>query len=407
MTRTIATLAFTLFVWAPLQPAAGDIFVLKSGGQIEGELQNPDERPREDYVVKTKHGAIVTLAVDQVTQHVALSKAEQLYRAALPKMKDTPKAHWQAAAWCARHRMPTEREFHLRQVLRHDPDHVKARTALGYTLVNGQWIQRAAKMQARGFIYHRGRWMTPQELRNVAREDEFEAAEVQWRKDIRMWVSWLGRKRHEEALDKLAKIRDPRAAGPLVDMLKDEKDPRLRLLYIDILGKLRSSRAVRQFIRIALSDQVEGVRDAALRQLKGYGTATAAAAFAKHLDSKSNALVNRAAIALGRLEHPLAVPHLIQALVTEHKFTIRSGGSGSISPTFTKPGSGGSGGTPSLGGLTAGSSVKTIVRRYQNLSVLSALTKITGQNYGYDEARWQAWFVDEQTPDVVDLRRDP
>ena len=37
-------------------PARADLFVLRTGGQVEGELLNPDEKPRESYVVKTQFG---------------------------------------------------------------------------------------------------------------------------------------------------------------------------------------------------------------------------------------------------------------------------------------------------------------------------------------------------------------
>lgn len=86
---------------------------------------------------------------------------------------------------------------------------------------------------------------------------------------------------------------------------------------------------------------------------------------------------------------------MIEALVTKHKQQV--GGGAGISPVFT----------PDAGGLSMGGSPKVVNRDLENPSVLAALTAIhPGVNFGYDKAKWKAWFADSNTPKNVQLRRD-
>ena len=51
------------FIFAAVGTAQGAVFVLATGGQIEGQLLNPNEKPRQSYVVRTEAGGTVKLAV--------------------------------------------------------------------------------------------------------------------------------------------------------------------------------------------------------------------------------------------------------------------------------------------------------------------------------------------------------
>jgi len=68
-----------------LAPAArGAVFVLATGGQIEGQLLNPDEQPRQSYVVRTETGGTVTLTSAQVDRVLTVSDDLAWYRQTLP-----------------------------------------------------------------------------------------------------------------------------------------------------------------------------------------------------------------------------------------------------------------------------------------------------------------------------------
>ena len=67
-----------------------EVFLLANGGRVEGELLNPDQKPRESYLVRTVTGGQLTLSKDQVKRVVALSEAELRYEELLPRMPQTP-----------------------------------------------------------------------------------------------------------------------------------------------------------------------------------------------------------------------------------------------------------------------------------------------------------------------------
>jgi len=38
--------------------------------------------------------------------------------------------------------------------------------------------------------------------------------------------------------------------------------------------------------------------------------------------------------------------------------------------------------------------------------VLDALTAITGQNFGFNQAAWRRWYAAQKKPETIDARRD-
>lgn len=53
-----------------------------------------------------------------------------------------------------------------------------------------------------------------------------------------------------------------------------------------------------------------------------------------------------------------------------------------------------------------GGGAKIVEIPVKNEPVLNALTMIhTGVNYGYDQKSWKRWFVEQSTPQRINLRR--
>ena len=132
-----------------------------------------------------------------------------------------------------------------------------------------------------------------------------------------------------------------------------------------------------------------------------HGSQQAVAVFSRLLKDKNNQIVNQAAWALGRLGDPSAVPALIDALVTKHRFRVQSGGGpGGISGGFSPQGG---------GGMQAGGKAMIIEQEYQNRQALSALVALVpaGVNFGYDKAAWKNWYASQQqNAPGTNLRRD-
>jgi len=114
------------------------------------------------------------------------------------------------------------------------------------------------------------------------------------------------------------------------------------------------------------------------------------------LGGADNDRINRAAEALGGLGSTAAIAPLIGALQTEHILVVGGGAAeGSTTATFT----------PSGGGLSMGSGPKRQKTRVQNQRVLEALVRLTGENFEWNIAAWQAWLAHRQTPPDFDPRR--
>lgn len=373
-----------------------DLFVLANGGRIEGAWLNPDESPRASYQIATPFGGRLTLDGADVERVVVKSEAERRYEAFLPSVPDTAAGHWDAAQRCQKAGLDPQRDYHLEQVLRHDPNHAEARKALGYHQAEGRWIRQQDIMTQRGYVRSGGAWRLPQELELEQLTGQQEQTTVEWRKKLKLWSEWVlkGRGKGPEGQASIRAIRDPEAAEALAETLRDAKQPRpLRLLYLEVLVQLPGPIVEAACTRLALEDPDAILRDRCLEVLSERKSQYALRAFISQLTHKENQIVNLAAHGLGRLRDPAATLPLIDALITEHKEVVDSGG---LKPSFSNQGS----------GLSMGGGPKVVKRKVTNNPVLGALTTIhPGVNFQFDQSAWRRWYTEQTTPRQVNLRR--
>lgn len=381
--------------------AAGEVFLLSNGSRVEGQLLNPDESPRERFVILTPGGTRITLKRSQVEQVLHQRPAEVEYAKVRHRYPDTVDGQWALAEWCREKGLADQRRTHLERILEIAPDHPKARAALGYTRYGDEWLTREELLTRRGMVRHGGSWRYPQEMELLRQEQARDEAEAEWFKKLRRWRGWLGTERDLDARKEILAIRDPYALPALAAALKDDERPAARTLYAEALGNLPTRAARMALARAAMEDPASDVRLTCLEQLRSQPDPAVVAYFVGQLKSQENRTVHRAAIGLSALQDPGTVPALIDALVTTHQRTL-GGGGGSISPSFGI----GPGGAPGPGGLAVGGRRKVIKFDVANQPVLDALVLITGQNFGFNEPAWRAWYSESQTPEDVDLRRD-
>lgn len=384
--------------------ACGEVFLLRTGGRVEGEWLNPQRGATDDYILRNTSGVQLTLAGSAVARVLTTSNVEKQYNELLHKAPPTIEGHWKMAEWCKDAGLSAQRKFHLEEIIKLDPDHEEARLALGYgRFPNGGWMTPDEYMQRQGYVKYRGVWKLPQEIEIEARVREFELADKQWRKQLKIWIDNYvdGRKRMAEAVQGIKTIRDPAAAGALAAALEDDKLPKdLRLLCLEAIGNLPDGVATGTLIKLALHDPDETLRDRCLSELKRQGPYRAIPAFIKELQSKDNKVVRRAAIGLHVMGDVTATKPLIEALVTKHKFVIQ-GNPGQMSASL---GGGGDGG--GLGGLSMGQKTQVFTKEFANEEVLAALTALhPGVSFQYDKARWKQWFMMSKSPLTPDLRR--
>jgi len=379
----VASMVLAAFVLClPPDAWSAETFLLKTGGRIEGEWLNRRENPRETFIIRTNTGGVLSFDRHLVERVLEQSPDEMLYEQIRHTYPDTVAGHEALAKWCLEKELHPQRRVHLERIIELDRNHQEARAALGYTKEAGEWLTRDELMASRGMIMYRGRYRTRQEIEIWERERKAELAEKEWYRRLKMWRDWL------DSADKFA-------AG--VENIKQVK-----LLLIDVLAQIPALAADRLLVERSLKDQDQEVRLSCLDQVVEKKTPAILQMYISALKSKDNIEVNRAALALREVGDKDAIPALLDALVTEHKYVINTGNPGQMTSTFNPRGGGGG------GGLTFGGGGPKIIKRdLQNKAVRDALIVLTeGQNFGYEVEDWKRWYASSQRASTLDARRD-
>ncbi len=395
-------LIFAAFGLAWCGVATADVFILTSGGRVVGELLNPDQVPRETYQIKTPTGGRITLSRSQVKEQLRPPPAEVEYEKIRPRYPDTVEGQWALAEWCRERTLLSERNIHLERILELDPDHEKARRALGYFPRDGEWKTQKQIMEEQGYVRYKGEYRLPQEIELMEERQNGKSARGEWMQKLDRWRDWLGGKRSALAYENIQSINDPAAVPALAASLRADPRDEARVLFIEALARIGTPAAKEVLAFNALDDPVPEVRLTCLDHLKKEANPEVVAFFIDQLRHADNDVVNRAGLALEHVGDPTAIGPLIDALVTMHKRKVQTSNPGQISTTF------GTGGTGSPGGLRVGGGGPKIITYYrQNQAVLDALVSLTGGvNYGFNVELWKAWYAAEKRHPDLDTRRD-
>jgi len=384
-----------LGIWQPAV-AAGEEFSLADGGQVSGELLNPNQIPRTDYVVRTAEGVVFKIDNSQVAKVEQRRPEVAEYERIWPSFADTVDDQWKIAEWCRENALVAERESHLNRILQLDPEHEEARRVLGFMRRNGRWITRDQLYQRRCYVEFEGQWRTVQEVQLIEEERAGTRVHNDWIRQIKTYRDQLASGNGAaEARRALLSISDPGAIGALGKALEDESNPKRRELLLDALGNIGTDPAAMVLAVAYTKEPVEDLRYTCLDHLKGKHIAVEY--FVGLLNSKDNAVVNGAAFALGYLEDPSAVGPLIRSLVTVHKVRIKQGDPNQTNAGFDNRGN---------AGFSAGGSDRIVSVPAQNRAVLDALVKLTGQSYGFNIDQWKAWHANQRRYEQINARRD-
>jgi len=234
----------------------------------------------------------------------------------------------------------------------------------------------------------------------------------------------------EGAAEALKEIKDPRAVEPLISALKD-KDWRVREEAAKALGEINpkwmeteeAKRKVPEFIS-ALKDKDGGVREAAFEALgkinpKWRETEEAkrkVPEFISALKDKDWSVRGAAAIVLGEIKDPRAVEPLISALKDKDEdWYVRYVAAKAlgkikdpqtvellISALKNKDVGVRWGAAYALGEIKDPRTVKPLISALKDEDwnvreeAAKALKKITGQDFGEDQKRWQSWWEENK-----------
>lgn len=407
-------------------PARADLVKLLNGGEVRGRIAGGSGASRlnaESIVIETLSGVTISVARADMKFLTMRPLVVEEYETRARRVSDTMQAHWELAEWCRQQTLTKQREHHLLRVVELDPHHEKAQTALGRIWHEGAWVDRDEMMAERGYVKHKGRYITLQELDLIQKTADELAIERDWFHKVKGWHGWITG-RHEErsrqGLLALNQIEDPHAAPAVIRFLCEDKNRDIRSLGVTILAKLNGSKGAAGLVKLSLYDPDDEVRYASLNAIHEDDFETAQTAFVRELRNSLNVVVCRAANGLARVGDQRAVAPLIEALVTTHKYQVQSnmpagqvysgstdgsvGGamaSGSLPPEVemairTGQLPQGAVMAPSEGGIPLQRKMVTVSVDQPNQEVLSTLQKLTAQNFGFDERTWRLWWAAEK-----------
>ena len=418
--------------------ASADYIMLRSGGEIRGELLSDSNRAETksksrvgslvDIVsIRTLSGAMVAVGKDEVESVVRRKMVVEEYESLRRSCPNTLEAQWDLAEWCRQKSLAKERESHLRAVVSLDPDHVAAHRGLGHIKDRqGRWATHDEVMISRGYVKHKGKYVLPQELELIQQDERVTEAEKGWFKRVRMWHGWLDSDRPDrqaDALTQLKAIQDPDAVPALSRYFNAVPSEEQRMLYVEILTRVIGDKPVHALVQQSLWDESKAIRGAAVAGLLRKDVGKALPDYVRALKNGLNFIVNRAGDALGRLGNDAVIPQLINALVTRHVYTelVPDGGTGVTTSGGMVPV-----GQPilppnvdillSTGQLPQGVRVEypatpvrmkeiTYEKDEQNPSVLGALSLLTGQDFAFDEAAWRRWYNTQRNTAAVKKKK--
>jgi hypothetical protein len=150
---SVAALWMMAAVWA-----GADELYLKTGGRLSGIIVS--ETPTS---VEIEVGAgRVTVPRSIISRIVTGESPLSIYQSRVRALSSTDVAGWlELAEWARSRELSGQaRDAYLR-VLALDPNNAAARRGLDYERVGEEWLSRDEAMQARGYVWFEGAWVTP------------------------------------------------------------------------------------------------------------------------------------------------------------------------------------------------------------------------------------------------------
>ena len=399
--------------------AHADSVRLATGGEIRGELSadSKGKKRPELVTVRTLSGATVVVENSQIESITPRRLLLEEYESLLRATPDALEAQWGLAEWCRQKLLHKEREFHLRRVIAHDPEHAAARRGLGHVRdkKTGEWTTQDELMAARGYVKHKGKYVLPQQLDLIHEDERISEAEKGWFKKVRMWHSWLNGSRPDrrsEALAQLKAINDSAAIPAMSRTFKDEPDDEQRVLYVDVISGISGERPIASLVSQSLWDESREVRESSIAGLLSRDATKIIPLYIRALKNRANVVVNRAGAALEKIGTDANIPQLIDALVTKHVYvTMIAEAPVSVNVDGSTPAGNNAQQLlpPQVQGMLAtgqlpygvGVIAPTPPARIREVSyekdemnedVLAALYKLSGENFGFDKLAWKRWY---------------
>ena len=391
-------------------PENADRLFMKSGSELTGKISKEftsEEDGRVYLLFESDSGGLMKIDKSRMVRKVQWAKDKAKFYQNLKIAGDDPNVLWKLHAWCKEESKTVykdEMRYLLQRIVELDEHDEPGRRGLGFQLVDGQWVRKSQLWSSIGYVRNGTSWAPAIQADLESRQEEARIAQGERKKLFSLWLKDSRRPdaQRNQMTNRLMSFCDEIAVPIIMDKeAKDEEDETMLLIYIEAFGKVASYRANEALCYFAVQGIFPSVRERALDLLRQphYDRAVSTGIIAKagYLRAKNNAIVVRAAFAVGQLESPVGILPLIGALRTEHT-VIPAGDPGRMNIRRDSR----DGGV----GMQQGSSQKAVKRIFQNASSLAGLKAITEQDFGYNAELWTNWYLKSHTLHNLDVRSD-
>lgn len=387
-----------------------DKLVLRSGGELYGKIIDPEKKENgENFILfETELGGIVQLRSQLVRSTIPVDTVAKSY-ADRAKIANDAKSHWDVVLWCqtqkgGKLRFRDEIRFHLREIVKDDPNDEKAWRKLGYERRDGVWGRNEEVYSAFGYVKHKGKWKSKQAMKVAEQLAQMDQQRRAGKIAVNKWYEkWKkpGQLSLNQVENELNIIMGPAVIAPLFELAKENNNPRFRGIVINQIGTVPTATSLNALVYFAVNDPDIGIRDraATMLQQKHFDKDQIVVLMLRQADnflgSPNNNIVQRSGQLLGQLNIESAIRPLIGALRTKH-IVAPGTPAGSLGATSVNG---------QIQGLNAGGGEKPREMMIANQAVAGALRQITGQDLGSEEA-WNNWYIDNYGYRTMNVRVD-
>jgi hypothetical protein len=280
MPRSAAALFLAIFLIGA--DSRADVVELRGGGQVEGTVTRTTQEKAPYAVVQVDPKLRIAIPESQIARVAASADLEE-YSKQAKATPDDADAQYELARWCKGKTLPAQYRHHLQRAIAIDPDHAKARAALGFVDHEGKWIRYSQLQKERGLISVAGRYRLPEEVALLDAQSEVDVDAKRWVREIsRLRAAVLrGGDKGAQASAALAAIEDPRAAPAMAaELVENVKQPQsLRLFWIERLYVFANRPALEALAKVGLNDPDSVIREKALEVMSKIAPASAIATY--------------------------------------------------------------------------------------------------------------------------------
>jgi len=415
--------------------ARTDVIVLRGGGQVEGKVV-PDPQDKDRVQVWLLQGRKpLTLQKTRIIEVIPKASPLDEYIVKQKKTAETTQARYDLGIWCEQNKLTDLARIHYEEALAIDKSFEPAHRKLGHVYHDGYWLTRDELSARQGLVKYKGRWISAEQKAKRDVEDKAIAEQTAWVRRIKILRQAIvngptDRKREAEV--QLMAIREPEAVAPLLRALGDD-EPELRILLAQVLSVIPAREASLGLVQQILAEPLASVRSVVFDKLKDRDDPSVVPRLVKALNSSDITVINRAAWTLGNLGAVEVVPKLIPVLVTTEQqivmvqpanpglggppapLAMNNNNAVVLTPPAVSQGVVAYGAMGAPTGLVLGNvgaqirqpEPRALTFSYQNVEVLAALQKMTGQDFGYDMQSWRDWVSSQYNPNPRPARRVP